>query len=118
MKDTTGVARTTRTAGETTRPAQGTKKVRKARSAPASVPQASPRTTRPRLAPTDSQKSAVPARAARARPTAAGPGRSSSRPADQAASCHAPSQKTGGMAACIIFFAWLLMKYRLPYFTQ
>ena len=72
MKEATGAARTTRTAGESSRSAQGEAQVRTASSPPRHSPPARPRVIRPREASTAAQNSSVPARPARARRTEAG----------------------------------------------
>ena len=72
IKEATGAARTTRTAGERSRSAQGEAQVRTARSAPRATPQTSPRAIRPREASTVAQNSPVPAIAVKTLHTEAG----------------------------------------------
>ena len=72
MKETTGVARMTRMAGESRRSAQGERKVRAASRPPSAVPSTMPARMRPRVAATVPQKAEVPASRTRAARTAAG----------------------------------------------
>ena len=72
MKDATGAARTTRTAGESSRSAQGEAQVSTASRAPKAAPQTRPRAMRPREVSTAPQNSPVPAIAVRAVQTEAG----------------------------------------------
>ena len=97
MKEATGVARITFTAGAISRPAQGWAQVRAAKSAPRAAPAAKPPKMRPRLIRAERQKTAVPASSHSRAATASGPGSSSCLPTQRAASCQTPSQKARGM---------------------